>query len=347
MGLIDVNSLLQEVSSDAPCGENLQYDPAFHELEQSARGKPEQEFGDIKIPAEEPSWQGVQEKALALLSRTKDLRVAMYLTQALLRTGGFAGLDESLILLRGLLEQHWDAVHPQLDADGDNDPTMRVNALAPLCDPQTVLRSVREVPLVNSRVLGQFSLRDIEIAAGKLSAGDQPSPEPGAIDAAFMEADLTELQRTTEAVNHSLEQVAAIEAVVTERVGSECAMHMGPLSGTLKEAQQVLVAHLAQRGVDAPTGPEETGVEVAGPAGGVAAPTLSGSINGRGDVVRMLDKVCEYFRQHEPSSPVPLLLQRAKRLTSKDFMEIMRDIAPDAIARVEVIRGSDDGNASN
>ena len=190
MNLIDVNGLLQEVSTDAPCGENLQYDPAFLELEQSARGKPEQEFGDIVIAAEEPDWQDVREKALALLSRTKDLRVAMYLTRALLHTDGLPGLDESLTFLRDLLEQRWDAVHPQLEDEGDNDPTMRVNALAPLRDPQTVLRSLRETPLVSSRVLGQFSLRDIDIATGKLSAEDGSSPDPGAIDAAFKDADV-------------------------------------------------------------------------------------------------------------------------------------------------------------
>jgi type VI secretion system protein ImpA len=53
----------------------------------------------------------------------------------------------------------------------------------------------------------------------------------------------------------------------------------------------------------------------------------------------MLDKACEYFHRYEPSSPVPLLLERAKRLMSKDFVEILRDLAPDGIAQFEVVSG--------
>ncbi|MBE0617668.1 MAG: hypothetical protein IH608_07060 [Proteobacteria bacterium] len=63
----------------------------------------------------------------------------------------------------------------------------------------------------------------------------------------------------------------------------------------------------------------------------------------REDVVHLLDKVCDYFRRNEPSSPVPLLLERAKRLVSKSFLEIVRDLAPDGVAQVELIRGPGGG----
>jgi len=38
---------------------------------------------------------------------------------------------------------------------------------------------------------------------------------------------------------------------------------------------------------------------------------------------------------------VPLLLRRAKRLISKDFLEIVRDLAPDGVPQVELIRGAE------
>ena len=56
--------------------------------------------------------------------------------------------------------------------------------------------------------------------------------------------------------------------------------------------------------------------------------------------MRVLDKACDYFERHEPSSPVPLLLRRAKRLVSKDFMEILRDLAPDGVSQAENIGGT-------
>jgi type VI secretion system protein ImpA len=53
----------------------------------------------------------------------------------------------------------------------------------------------------------------------------------------------------------------------------------------------------------------------------------------------MIDKICDYFERHEPSSPVPLLLNRAKRLISKDFLEILRDLTPDGVLQAESIGG--------
>ena len=51
--ILDLDSLLLDLSVDAPCGEDLEYDPAFGELERSAEGKPEQQFGDTIVEAED------------------------------------------------------------------------------------------------------------------------------------------------------------------------------------------------------------------------------------------------------------------------------------------------------
>jgi type VI secretion system protein ImpA len=55
--------------------------------------------------------------------------------------------------------------------------------------------------------------------------------------------------------------------------------------------------------------------------------------------VSALEALCEYYARAEPSSPVPMLLQRAKRLVDKGFMDIMRDLAPGGVAEAEVIGG--------
>ena len=77
MADLDVDAWLSPLSEQAPCGADLEYDPAFLALEEAARGKPEQQFGDTLIPAQEPDWRAVDEQARALLGRTRDLRVLM------------------------------------------------------------------------------------------------------------------------------------------------------------------------------------------------------------------------------------------------------------------------------
>ena len=66
---------------------------------------------------------------------------------------------------------------------------------------------------------------------------------------------------------------------------------------------------------------------------------LTGQITTREDVIAALDKVCEYYNQYEPSSPLPLLIQRCKRLVSANFLDIIRDIIPEAMPQAEAIRG--------
>jgi type VI secretion system protein ImpA len=169
MSLIDVNSLLEEISPELPCGEDIEYDSEFGEMERAARGKPEQQIGNTLIPAQEADWPVVKSKAITLFGRTKDLRVAVYLTRSLLHTEGLIGLRDGLTLIQGLLERHWETVHPQLDPADNNDPTLRINTLTSLYDPETVLHDIREATLVNSTALGRFSLRDILITLGKRS----------------------------------------------------------------------------------------------------------------------------------------------------------------------------------
>jgi type VI secretion system protein ImpA len=64
-----------------------------------------------------------------------------------------------------------------------------------------------------------------------------------------------------------------------------------------------------------------------------------GEISSREDVVRALDKISAYYERHEPSSPIPLFMARCKRLVMMSFIDIVRELVPDAISQVEVLKG--------
>jgi len=99
MSIFDVESLLSDITADAPCGEDLEYDPQFAEMEKQAQGTPERQYGDTIIPGDPPDWRGVSKTALDLLERTHDLRIAAYLTRAQLNTDGLLGFTQSLALI--------------------------------------------------------------------------------------------------------------------------------------------------------------------------------------------------------------------------------------------------------
>ncbi|MBW3598202.1 MAG: type VI secretion system protein TssA [Planctomycetes bacterium] len=338
-----VEDLLAPISYEAPCGEDLEYDPAFGEMERAAAGKPEQQMGDQVVEAQEPDWRAVRKQAAELLTRSKDLRIAVYYARASLMTEGFSGFRDGLALLRAFVEQYWEPVHPRLDPEDDNDPTMRVNTIVTLCDADTTLRAVREAPLVSSRVVGRFSLRDVQIASGEAPApeGVEP-PTTATIEAAFTDCELDELSATGAALTEALEHVKAIETTITEQVGVTNAPNLDDLVNMLQPCLQIVSEHLLRRGV----GVEETAAEEAEGGGengaAPAAQRLTGEIHSREDVIRALDKVCEYYERHEPSSPLPLLIRRAKRLATKSFLEIIRDLAPDALGQAVAIGGADE-----
>jgi type VI secretion system protein ImpA len=348
MAFVNLGELLAPISAESPSGPNLEYDPDFSRLERTALGKPEQQMGSTVLAAEEPDWKVVSKEAQAVLARTKDLRVAIHLAKALLRLGAVPGFSEGLAVLRALVDGYWDSVHPQLDPEDDNDPTMRINAVAALVDNPT-LAAVRTAPLVASRALGKFSLRDIAIATGELPAptGEgETAPQMSTIEAAFESIEPEVLAATAAAAKSALDDVTTIENLITERVGGSRAVNLSKLSALLATASKHLAAAVARRGgaagAEAAPTDDASGEPVAPNDGSPRRSGMPGEVRTREDVVKALEQIVAYYERHEPSSPIPLVIKRAKRLVTMSFLEIMKDVAPDAVSQAALLRGHSD-----
>lgn len=347
MSAIDVEQLLREVSADSPSGEDLEYDPAYMEMTRVAAGKPEQEIGGRVIAGEPPDWRDVRKRCLALFDRTRDLRVALYLTRALLQTEGLQGFADGLGVTRGLVDRFWGDVHPRLDPDDDNDPTFRVNTLAGLADRDQMVAALRAVPLASSRRLGSYGLRDVEIANGTLAkpAGDETVADMATIEAAFLDMDGAELEASSRAAAAALETLDALDQALSNAVGAASSTDFSSLKATLKSMDTLLRQQLARRGLaggEAPAAQPEAGEGPVLSTGGV--PAMGGPIQTREDVIRVLDQISDWYAKHEPASPVPLLLQRAKRLVNKNFLEAVQDLTPSGVTEIQTIAGTEGGS---
>jgi type VI secretion system protein ImpA len=356
---IDIESLLSEVSAETPCGEDLSYDASFLALEDMLRAKAGGGVvAGVEEEVEEPNWREIREKSSELLKRSKDLRLVMYLTLSLLKMEGITGLRDGLALSRGLLERYWDNLYPQLDPDDNNDPLERINILQSLSpvtvsaqDPMKFKQRLAEVPLCNSVQMGRFSLRDIQIAKDEITVSDEQkakAPKMSVIDAAFQDTTTDELMAISQATHEAIEYIGAITSVFSERAAQGETPNLSGFQGVLGNIHKCVQEYLAKRGQG------EAVAEVA-PTAGVEQPkksgiSLSGDIQSVQEALLALDKVCQYFDRHEPSSPVPLLLRRAQRLVSKTFLDVIKDVCPDAVGRVQLICGtgsSDAGESSS
>jgi type VI secretion system protein ImpA len=334
----DLTTGLVDLSADSPTGPNLEFDAAFGALERAAQGKPEQQYGDTIIPAEEPDWKDVAAQASALLDRTHDLRVLGHLSVARLHLFGLPDFAAGLTLIRQLLETRWDEAHPRLDPEDDNDPTLRANALLRVAHPGWVLRFLRDMPLVSSPRAGRFSWRDIGVATGALEPADpnQEKPSETKLRGAFAETPPAALAALREAVIVAGREAKAIPAIFDDRAGSGTGPDFEELIKLLREIERYIQRYAAE--VPAAG---DAAADDAAERGGVTARSLTG-IGTRADALHLLELVCRYYQEHEPSSPLPLLLDRARKLADKNFLEILRELAPDGVGQARMVVRSRD-----
>jgi len=349
LAVINVETLLRPIQPDAPCGENLRWDRRFLELERLAVGKEDTQFST----AEPPNWREVQDVCVEVFARGKHLRTAVLLTLAALKMEGYPGLRDGLKLLRGLLEQYWDQVFPQLDVEDNNDPTERVNSLAPFAtamatfgDKLRMLDSVYDAPLCDSRQLGRFSMRDIAIAAGTQAAPENPSKPPASmktIDVAFGETDKPILEGLAAAADEGGEALKAIDNVFTAKCGPQVGPDLLPLQTMLKDAALQIRRRMTASDsalVAGGGGNGEVSGGVPGPGGDSRGAALSGDISSSKDVLVAFEKVMRYYETWEPSSPVPLLIQCARQMVKRKFLDISKVLTADAVVTLERISNS-------
>lgn len=325
----DVEALSSPLGEGSPAGDDLEYDPAFIALEQAGAGKPERQYGDSIFPAEPPDWPAVHEHATALAVRTRDLRVGVWLVRCGARMAGVDGVQRGLQLVHKLLDRLWASVHPQLDAADNDDPTMRMNALAPLADATTGLADLRAATMAALR--GAITVRDLELAlaGAEAAAGETVPTEAGVLQA--LQDLLARQPQAATAVRGALAAAEAIVALLAERVGQDRAPDLEPLLALLRCVDRAVAR---ARGAD-----EAAAAEGDAAVAGAASAGATGGIRNRADAVRELERVCDWIERNEPSNPAPLLIRRAQRLMNKSFIEIMRDLAPSGVDQVELIAG--------
>lgn len=324
---------------DAPSGENLEYEKVFTDLMLAAQPGAERQAGTEIIPAQEPDFKVVVSGAEAVLAQSNDLRAALLYGYARLRLIGLPGLAEATGFVRNCLETYWDSCHPQLDADDDNDPTMRINAVLMLVERSTVLGALRQAPLADSPAFGRFSLRDVSMAEGETPVPEGMANPPTAqtIAAAFQDTAAATLEAGYGAVVAALADIGAINAVFDEMLPGQ-GPNLGDIQAMLKKLRSVLAPFVATA-ADPQAEQSPAAAASGGAAPAPAAAAGSGAISSQADVNQALGRIIDYYTKHEPSSPLPLLLIRARRLVGADFIAIMEDLAPLGLENVKLIGG--------
>jgi type VI secretion system protein ImpA len=276
-----------------------------------------------------PDWGEVKSRALEALARSKDLRLLAHLGAAVLRTDGLPAFTETLTVAAQWLERYWTETFPQVTED----TVLRQSALNCFADQMAVIDGLRRAPLVTSRQHGSVTLRDLDLAGGELQPREgEARPDQSALSAALAAMPAEDLTALHAGAAAGLAALKSLDGRMREAAGSEAAPDFRNLSTPLQRIERVLASQSAAR-----SGGSDLPAEAApSQPAAVGAP---GVIRSRQDAIRALDAVSEFFRNNEPSSPIPMLVERAKRLVAKDFLEVLADVAPDALGQARAAGG--------
>lgn len=370
----DIEALVMPVAGHSPSGINLEYEGAFLELERATHGRAEQQFGDTVIPGEVPHWPDIVKRAADLLTRSKDLRIAVIYLRAATEAHGLPGLAGGIRLMRELVARYWDTLHPQLDRDDEERPSQdappdtsfRINVLAALSD-QGFLRALRDS--VVARLYGDVvTVRDVEIAQGRTPGSGDAVPATAVQVSRLLVAAALSGAESFDAANRLPDELRSLADALAERVGvvqMPDLAALGEITDTIAAACRAAVAEaqtqrrrkeevprrpgtaapddVANLEVSVPSSDEDRttafeprGMHQSAPSVGRCAFT---DIRSRADAVAVLDTVCTFLERTEPVHPAPLLIRRAQALMTMDFIGVMRELAPESLTQIYTIAG--------
>ncbi|CAB3799300.1 hypothetical protein LMG28688_04909 [Paraburkholderia caffeinitolerans] len=317
------------------CGENLEYDAAFIELERTVTGIGDQQYGDTVIAAIAPDWQLVRQQGQALLQRSKDLRVVAWLTRAWMESAGLKGYAKGLALAADLLDNHWAGVHPriELDDNGQPDPFSRANALQAFFSQEALGARARAASLLQVRGV-DLSLRK----AGALLDGS--TEQDGGITRQELCVALNAERASLDVAGELLAHIENLRHIVSACLDETWV----PDTSAVEKPLRAVFSLLAEATANdvAATAQPDTIVSAAPSAASnrsLASSSHTGEVRSRDDASLLLEKVCLYLEACEPAHPSSLLIRRAQRLLHMTFYEIIRDMTPEAIPHIDLLAG--------
>ena len=331
------------ISEAEPSGKNTEYDTKFAELEGAGIATAEQQYGDTVIAGKEPDWQQMLKLAAELSAQTKDLRVLLPMTRALTRLHGLPGLQYGIASVNTVSQKFWDSLHPQLVIDDEPDPQIRFSALSNFSDVHGLASDIWQSVVLSSH-LGVFTVKDLE----RLLENGSLEINGVAVTDAQLEQIVADVRKSEDAAvldlpQRIVDEITALQKHYQEQMGSEFQPDLSTLMRPLQKISALLRAQQGSAPVGERTGDDQaTDDGDAGLASGVNAHGVAkgvGGIHSRREAVRQLELVCRYLEINEPTNPAPFLIRRAVKLMEMNFMDILKEMAPDGLNQASFITG--------
>ncbi len=333
---IDLENLLRPLPGEKPAGEDLRYAGLHDDIREARRADTDLASAEGKVA----DWKQVISLAAgALGNKTKDLQVAAWLSEALVKLHGFPGLRDSLKLMTGLHQHFWENLYPEMD---EGDMEARANSMS-WFDRQ-VSFGAREIPITGGRgdnfsfiqwqvgslpeEYPKIAQSDSQEAAKIKERSDKAAEEWARL---FRATPRRFYEETSALLEECRDGYAALDRLMDEKFGRQTP-GLSELKKGLEEIRALvdrLVKEKRQLEPDAPTGAAPLPGEETAAGADTSVAVAAGAIRGRQEALYRLAQIAEYFQRTEPHSPVAYLVQRAVKWGNMPLEKWLQDVIKD------------------
>jgi type VI secretion system protein ImpA len=320
--LPDLESLLAPISADNPSGPSLRFEGVYDEIKRL------REEDDATLPQgiwqrelKRADWPGVAAlTSEALATRSKDLQLAAWLTEAWSRMYAFAGLAHGLRLITALCDAFWETLHPGIDEESVD---ARMAPIAWLSGDR-FLFAIKSIPI--TAPVGDdaqaFAWNQWEVSR------HQPSQANVLVSASLTSA--TWFAALSRDASAAISAIDALKTLLTERLGEADAPTLSPLRNILKEITE-FVARVRQNRPDAEEVPAmdlvpEAPFDEPSPLPELMPSPPGSPISNRADAYQRLREASDFLLRTEPHSPVPYLVRRAISWGNMSLAEVLDEL---------------------
>ncbi|MBU6419094.1 MAG: type VI secretion system protein TssA [Proteobacteria bacterium] len=352
---LDLEGLLAPISDETPVGADVREDFSptslyFRLRDARADARAAERAADAN-PGEVASpegWRNVRSLAVEILSqKAKDLEAAAWLTEALVRSDGLAGLAFGASLIGGLAERYWDQLYPMPDEDGMETRVAPVTGLNGEGGDGTLSQPLQKLPLFkdpNGETVMLFQYQQsAELAAiadqkrveARIAAGVVPydtmigaaraAPPGGYI---LLRRNLEAARTAWAAMGEILDRLAGRDAPPTGRI-AETLEIVGEFVARYAPAEAVAASPEGEAG--------EAGADSQAERGGEAGPGKPKRLANREDALATLSEIAEYFRRTEPQSPLAYTIDEAIRRGRLSWPELIAELVRDDQVRNSIL----------
>jgi type VI secretion system protein ImpA len=345
--VLDVDQLVQPLGGERPTGEDLRRDPSptsvyykVKDCRTTARAteRQNQMNGDEQVPVD---WKPILMLVPDVLAeRSKDLEVAAYFLEALVRETGLAGLRDGFRLVRELVAKYGESLYPEPDEDGVETLVAPLTGLNGEDGEGTLILPIRQVAITDQSSVGQFGTSDYQQALEieRLSGQQRERRvEHGGVTLSDFRLAVSEtsaaffrelLDDTESCLAEHAELVTVLDATYGQfsPPTSNVRRVLEEVRDTIKTVagdKLALVADAADEATDEATTDAPTGAAAAG------APAPKRELETREDAFKTILKVAEFFRRTEPHSPLSYALERIVRWGRLPLPELMKELIAD------------------